>query len=161
VQAGGMNDVSGSPQLVGEREKSGCLPLRVLKEQISPSGHSYQSRPSRVHTQGMSTIPEGELEAAVAARQELGPTHETEVVDSFLDRIEQGIDKRIDERLVKRVRGGAGHGEQTLKLALGSMGIGIGVTAVATGPNSGGGTAIAIVAWVAIALINIAYARRP
>ena len=116
-----------------------------------------------VHTQGVSTIPEGELEAAVAARQELGRTHETEVVEAFLNRIEGGIDKRIDERLAKSGRhegGPFGHGEQTLKLALGSMGIGIGVTAVANGCN-GGGVAIAIVAWIAIALINIAYARRP
>src|SRR5207253_466824 len=46
-----------------------------------------------------------------------------------------------------------------LRLPLGSMGIGIGVTAVANG-FGGGGIPIAIVAWIAIALINIAYARR-
>jgi hypothetical protein len=31
----------------------------------------------------VSTIPDGELEAAVAARQELGRTHESEVVEAI------------------------------------------------------------------------------
>ena len=50
----------------------------------------------------MSTIPEGELEAAVEARKELGKERERDVVEAFLDRVEQGIDKRIDERLENR-----------------------------------------------------------
>ena len=110
----------------------------------------------------MSTIPEGDLEAAVEARKELGREREGDVVEAFLDRIEQGIDKRIDERLAKR--GGscppAQHHHFDLRLPLGSMGLGIGVIAVANGFGGGGGIAIAIVAWIAIALINIAYARR-
>jgi hypothetical protein len=104
----------------------------------------------------MSTVPEGELEAAVAARQELGRTHEPEVVAAFLDRIEQGIDKRIDERVAKRGGRSTEHHELPIKLALGSMALGIGVTAVATSNAGGGGIAIAIVAWIAI--INVVYA---
>jgi hypothetical protein len=109
---------------------------------------------------GVSTIPEGDLEAAVEARKELGREREADVVEAFLDRIEHGIDKRIDERLAKH--GGARPAAQhqfDLRLPLGSMGIGIGVTAVANG-FGGGGIPIAIAAWIAIALINIAYARR-
>jgi hypothetical protein len=107
----------------------------------------------------MSTIPEGELEAAVEARKELGRERETDVVEAFLDRIEQGLDRRIDERVTKGAgeRAPARH-ELDLRLPLGSMALGIGVTAVATSNAGGGGIAIAIVAWIAIALINIAYA---
>jgi len=112
------------------------------------------------HTHGVSTVPEGELEAAVEARKELGREREGDVVEAFLDRIERGIDRRIDERLEKRGGRPVIHHELDLKLPLGSMGLGIGVTAVATSNAGGGGIAIAIVAWIAIALINIAYARR-
>ena len=47
------------------------------------------------------------------------------------------------------------------RLALGSMGIGIGVTAVANSNAHGvGGVVISIIAWIAIAVINVAYALR-
>ena len=42
-----------------------------------------------------------ELAAAVAARREL-PEHEDELVAGFLDRIERGLDRRIDEKLAQR-----------------------------------------------------------
>jgi hypothetical protein len=109
----------------------------------------------------MSTIPEGELQAAVEARKELGREREHDVVEAFLDRIEQGLDKRIDERLGRRPGGRPViHHDLDLKLPLGSMALGIGVTAVATSNAGAGGIPIAIIAWIAIALINIAYARR-
>ncbi len=103
----------------------------------------------------MEMIPPGELEATVAARRELGPEREAELVSSFLDRIERGLDKRIDERLATQ-RGRGRHGYD-IRVPLGSMGLGIGATAVATGMG-GAGIAVAIVAWVAIALVNLAYA---
>jgi hypothetical protein len=40
-----------------------------------------------------------ELEATLAARQELGPAHDDQLVSGFLDRIEKEIDRRVDERL--------------------------------------------------------------
>jgi hypothetical protein len=43
-----------------------------------------------------------ELEATVRARQELGPSHERDLVAGFLDRIEREIDKRVDERVAAR-----------------------------------------------------------
>jgi hypothetical protein len=49
----------------------------------------------------VSTIPEGKLEAAVEARKELGREREKDVVEAFLDRIEQGLDRRIDERVAE------------------------------------------------------------
>jgi hypothetical protein len=109
----------------------------------------------------MSTVPEGDLEAAVAARKELGREREPELVEAFLDRIEQGIDKRIDERLSQQRRTVLpphAH-ELTLRLPLGSIALGIGATAVANGMG-GAGIAVAIVAWIAIAIVNLAYFLR-
>jgi hypothetical protein len=40
-----------------------------------------------------------ELEATLAARRELGPAHDAELVAGFLDRIEKEIDRRVDERV--------------------------------------------------------------
>jgi hypothetical protein len=48
-----------------------------------------------------------ELEATLAARRELGPAHDAELIAGFLDRIEKEIDRRVDERLAKR--GPRGH----------------------------------------------------
>jgi hypothetical protein len=49
----------------------------------------------------MST-PRDELQAAIEARRELGPAHEAEIIEGFLERIEKRMDKRIDERLEPR-----------------------------------------------------------
>ena len=51
-----------------------------------------------------------ELDATLAAREELGPGHDKELVAGFLDRIEKEIDRRVDERLAAlgpRKRGGS------------------------------------------------------
>jgi len=48
-----------------------------------------------------------------------------------------------------------------LRLPLGSIALSVGATAVATSDADGaGGVPIALVAWIAIALVNLAYARR-
>ena len=70
----------------------------------------------------MSTIPEGELEAAVAARQELGGTRETEVVEAFLARVETGIDKRIDVSLASPQHHLRGRLDEALFFADGTAG---------------------------------------
>lgn len=46
--------------------------------------------------------PQHELEATIRARQELGPSHDPELIAGFLDRIEKEIDKRVDERVAAR-----------------------------------------------------------
>ena len=45
---------------------------------------------------------QSELEATLAARAELGPGHDDQLVQGFVDRIEREIDKRIDERIAAR-----------------------------------------------------------
>jgi hypothetical protein len=43
-----------------------------------------------------------ELEVTMAARKELGPEHDEELIAGFLDRIERELDRRVDERLARR-----------------------------------------------------------
>ena len=43
-----------------------------------------------------------ELEATVEARRELGPSHDKELVEGFLERIDKELDRRIDERIASQ-----------------------------------------------------------
>ena len=96
-----------------------------------------------------------ELEATIAARRELGPEHEDHLIAGFLQRIEHRLEEREARPPAPRPHG------LEMRLALGSMALGIGVTAVANSDAHGvGGVIISIIAWIAIALINVAYARR-
>jgi hypothetical protein len=97
-----------------------------------------------------------DVEAALQARRELGPAYEDDIVDAMVDKIEQ----RLDER-----RGGAkpparpSHADP--RVLLGSIALGIPVTAVAlSNAHGAGGVIVAIIAWIAIAIANIAYAQR-
>ena len=95
-----------------------------------------------------------ELEAALAAREELGPEYEHHLVESFLDKLEKGLVRRRQDVVPPDH-----HGVRTPAL-LGSIGIGIPVTAVALSNAPGaGGVIVAIVAWVAIAVANVAFWR--
>ena len=97
-------------------------------------------------------MPENEeLHAAIEARKELGPDYEPQVVDSFLERIEKRLEERHDSHL--RIHP---HPSVT-PLALGSIGAGVGATAIAVGNGQGW---VAVVAWIAIVLVNLGYALR-
>jgi hypothetical protein len=43
-----------------------------------------------------------ELEATIAARRELGPAHDQELIQGFLERIGKELDRHIDERIAAR-----------------------------------------------------------
>jgi hypothetical protein len=105
------------------------------------------------------TVDRRDVETALEARRELGPEYERHVIDSFVDRIE----RRVDERL-REAKPAADHRPRPIPLILplGSLGIGIGATGAALGPTNGGagGILVAIIAWLAIALVNVAYALR-
>lgn len=93
-----------------------------------------------------------DVEAAVEARHELGPGYDDHIVDSLL--------AKIDQRLAERRR--PPHTQRPdLRLPIASIALGIGVTAVATSDAGHiAGTIIAIVYWLTIAAVNIAYAFR-
>lgn len=99
-----------------------------------------------------------DVHAALEARRELGPEYEPEIVDNLVAKIEQTLDER-------RPRLPARPHHIDLRLPLGSFALGIGVTAVALngggpGTNSAGRVIVTIVAWIAIAIVNAAYALR-
>jgi hypothetical protein len=101
-------------------------------------------------------IPPEELKVALEARRELGEELEPQVIESFLERIEEAIDARVDERLAnarpsKRHRMEAEH---QLGVTLGSIGIGIPLTGIAAGTA---GLAGLVVCWLGIVLVNFAY----
>ena len=100
-------------------------------------------------------VERNDVEAALQARHELGPEYDDQIVDALAEKIE----KRLDERMQAKPPARPQHLD--LRLPLGSMAIGIAVTAVATSNAHGaGGVIIAIIAWIAIAIVNVAYALR-
>ena len=71
-----------------------------------------------------------ELQAALSARRDLGPEYEDEVVASFLDKVGQEVDRRVDERL-KAAPARSQHGPthaQRLALAIVSLSLGTAAT---------------------------------
>jgi hypothetical protein len=96
-----------------------------------------------------------DVEAALQARHELGPEYEPEIVDALAEKIEKRLEERVKAKAPARPQ------HLDLRLPLGSMALGVGLTAVATSNAHGaGGVIIAIIAWIAIGAINVAYALR-
>ena len=93
-----------------------------------------------------------DLEATLAARQELGPAHEGELVARFADRLEAEIDQRARELARKREPGGV-----NLPLALGSLGIAIPLMGIAGGVAHLAGI---VAVCVAIVLVNLFWATK-
>ena len=103
----------------------------------------------------MEQVAKPELEATLAARQELGPGHDDALIAGFLERIDREIDRKVEERVAQRTpvkrRGSVIHP--------GNLALCIPIIAVAGGV--GGGLAGVIVACLALAvLFGIAEYRR-
>ena len=96
-----------------------------------------------------------EVEAALEARRELGKGYEDEIVDALVEKIERRLDERL-ERQRRPVLARPSH-HLDARVALGSIALGIGATAVATDHNAAW---LAVIAWIAIAIVNLAYALR-
>ena len=91
------------------------------------------------------------MEAALRARHELGSEYEPQIVEAMVDKIEQRLEERLRARQPE-----AGH-RLDLRLPIASIALGIPVTAVALSDAHGvGGIVVAIVAWIAIAVVNLA-----
>jgi hypothetical protein len=50
----------------------------------------------------MEPVAKHELEATLAARQELGPAHDSELIAGFLERIDREIDRKVEQRVAER-----------------------------------------------------------
>jgi 3-mercaptopyruvate sulfurtransferase SseA len=96
-------------------------------------------------------VERSDVEAAVEARRELGPDYEREIVDSLVAKIEQRLDERKSPPPAPR------HPHYDFRVVMGSLGIGVAITAIATGNDQGW---VAVIGWIAIVLVNFAYALR-
>jgi hypothetical protein len=94
-----------------------------------------------------------ELQAHVAARRELGPEYEPEIVDSFLERVERRVEQRGHGKAARRDRP---HTTIT-PLVLGSLALSIPLIAVAGAQAGAFGVALVC---IAIVLVNLFVARR-
>jgi len=95
-------------------------------------------------------VPRDDLHATIEARRELGPSHEAELVDAFVERIEQRLAKRPSTSVSRKGR------EGSFVLALISLGAGIPLTAIAL--NLSGFGALLVI-WLGIVLVNLGYQR--
>jgi hypothetical protein len=95
-----------------------------------------------------------ELRTTAAAGTELGEDYDRAVLHSLVERLETELEARDAQRRTAVLRDIV-----TVVIALGSIGLGVLVGAAADGLGEVGATAATIVAWVAIALINVVHAR--
>jgi hypothetical protein len=128
-----------------------------------------------------------DVAAAAAVHTELGQAYDDAVAEGLVERISSEIDKQVDARLAQRGVQPSVAAWTNLAMGLGSIGLGIGATAVILQSWSSSGVApkaqvdlgsfraslltstrsvsiaqvilIALI-WVAIAVVNVAYARR-
>ncbi|WP_395295912.1 hypothetical protein ACF9IK_22360 [Kitasatospora hibisci] len=110
-----------------------------------------------------------DLDATLQARKDLGKEYESELVDSFLARLDSRLDARLDSRVERRVAermedyGPAPHlrhhrGFGRSKLPLASLVLGIPLTAIATDGGNGGFSGLMglVVCWAGIVGVNVA-----
>ena len=112
----------------------------------------------------------------MAAYRDLGPGYDGAIAEGLVERLGEEIDKRVDARVNRHndppapapapaapVAGGPKPGGvATVFMTLGSIGLGVGATAVATslGKNAASQVIMVLLIWAAIAVINVAHARR-
>ena len=137
----------------------------------------------------MDDLARQDIAAAAGAHTELGQPYDAAVAEGLVEKISSEIDKQVDARLAQRgVQAGLSRAAwANLVMGLGSVGLGVGATAVIlqSWPSSGvapkavldlgsfqaslmtstrsvstGQVILIALIWAAIAVINIAYARR-
>ncbi|MEV4616497.1 hypothetical protein AB0K43_28450 [Kitasatospora sp. NPDC049258] len=102
-----------------------------------------------------------DLDAALQTRKELGKEYESEIVDSFLARIDSRLDARVEQRVAERLdrSGGGPSGVRgrgaRLGLSIVSLVMGIPLTAIA---SESAGTTGLIACWIGIVGVNVASA---
>ncbi|MEU8203280.1 hypothetical protein [Streptosporangium sp. NPDC049046] len=106
-----------------------------------------------------------DLRASLEARRHLGPEYEDSLVEGFLEKMDQEIDKRVDDRLAQARRESPGvrpslDAGQRLALAIISLGLGVpGTVAVSyTGLSESVLMFILALMWVGIIGVNVTFA---
>jgi hypothetical protein len=135
----------------------------------------------------MNEVAQQDIAAAAAAHAELGRAYDGPVAEGLVERISSEIDRQVDARLAQRGVQPSGAAWANVAIGLGSAGLGVGATAVVlqswpasavtpkavldlgslrasvmTTTHSVSTAQVVLIAliWAAIAVINIAYARR-
>lgn len=101
-----------------------------------------------------------DVRASLEARRELGPDLEQALVDSFVARVEHAIAQRGSTdtaELERRTAATAADSRNQMVLGIGSLIFAIPLTAIAVGQA---GIMGMIVTWLAIIMVNLAYALR-
>lgn len=132
-----------------------------------PAGSLGGARQVRYILNVTSPLHPDEIRAAAQTHRDLGPDYDKAVVDSFLERINREVDARVDARIAAHNGSPpvpqARSPRYSVGVPIGSIVLGIPLTAIvmATG-NSAGSDRLAglFVIWLAIAIINVAYALR-
>ena len=103
----------------------------------------------------MEPVARHELEATLAAREELGPAHDKELVAGFLERIDRELDRKVEEKIAQQTPAR----RRPSVIHPGNLALCIPIIAVAGGV--GGGIAGVIVACLALVIVfGIAEYRR-
>jgi hypothetical protein len=103
-------------------------------------------------------LERSEIEALAAARTELGPEYDAELLASFADRVERAIDVRVGQVLQQQQAGGhLDLARDNHQLTLGT------ISAVAGIPISivlglKGNEVALLITWIGIVLVNFAHA---
>jgi hypothetical protein len=107
-------------------------------------------------------IERTEVEALLETRRELGPSYDAALVDSFADRIERAVEKRLAEEVATRHfadRAGDSAGKRQTALGIVSVVAGIPTTAIALAvPEGATSLASLLVVWGGIVGVNAAHA---
>ena len=95
-------------------------------------------------------VPRDDLHATIEARRELGPDHEPELVDAFVERIERRIAERQgeSEQSLRRKR------EHQKEMVLGAMALSIPLFAMAAIFTGLAGVIVVCIALAVIAIIS-------
>jgi hypothetical protein len=101
-----------------------------------------------------------EIRVAAETHRELGPEYQDAVIDSFLERVSQEIDARVDARLAAAQTSATQPQAPSRNLALPitSMALGVPLSGITLGLASGDELIGLAIVWIAIAVINVAYA---
>ena len=96
----------------------------------------------------------GGTRAADAGDVEHGGTYDEAFAASLLERLDEHVERQLDRRAPP-----IAHDAVTLLIALGSIGLGVVFVAASDPLGELGGTLATIVAWIGIAIVNVAHAR--
>lgn len=101
-----------------------------------------------------------EIRVAAETHRELGPEYRDAVIDSFLEGVGREIDARVDARLAAAQKSATQPRPQSRNLALPitSLALGVPLSGIMLGLNSSDQLIGLAIIWIAIAVINVAYA---